>query len=127
MTGGAPALARTIPDVTLTTSYWPADAERVAQALLARFEPGEHVAVWAPNVPEWVLLRYGAALAGMVLVTVNPAYRPAELEYVLRQSRAAGVFLLPEYRTNSMAEALTSVRSGLPDLRSTPLLSSDCT
>jgi fatty-acyl-CoA synthase len=94
-----------------------ADAERVAQALLTRFEPGEHVAVWAPNLPEWVLLQHGAALAGLVLVTVNPAYQPAELEYVLRQSRAAGLFLLPEYRGNPMAKSLDSVRAALPDLR----------
>ena len=94
-----------------------ADAERVARALLARFEPGEHVAVWAPNVPEWVLLQHGAALAGLVLVTVNPAYQPAELEYVLRQSRSAGLFLLPEYRGNPMLQSLESVRPGLSELR----------
>jgi fatty-acyl-CoA synthase len=79
------------------------------------------VAVWAPNLPEWVLLQYGAALAGLVLVTVNPAYQAAELEYVLRQSRAAGLFLLPEYRGNPMAASLESVRDGLPDLRETVL------
>ena len=100
-----------------------ADSERVARALLARFEPGEHVAVWAPNLPEWVLLQFGAGLAGMVLVTVNPAYQPSELEYVLRQSRAAGIFLLPEYRTNAMAAALESVRPELPDLRDHVLFS----
>jgi fatty-acyl-CoA synthase len=94
-----------------------ADAESAARGLLRRFEPGEHVAVWAPNLPEWVILQYGAALAGLVLVTVNPAYTAAELEYVLRQSRAAGLFLLPEYRTNPMARSLESVRAGLPDLR----------
>ena len=52
-----------------------AEAELVARALLARFEPGERIAVWANNIPEWVLLEFGAALAGMTLVTVNPAYR----------------------------------------------------
>jgi len=93
------------------------DAELVARSLLTRFEPGEHVAVWAPNIPEWVILQYGAALAGLVLVTVNPAYTATELEYVLRQSRAAGLFLLPEYRTNPMAKSLESVRPALPDLR----------
>src|SRR4029453_2809295 len=97
------------------------DAEQVARSLLTRFEPGEHVAVWAPNIPEWVILQYGAALAGLVLVTVNPAYTATELEYVLRQSRAAGLFLLPEYRTNPMAKSLESVRSALPDLRETVL------
>jgi fatty-acyl-CoA synthase len=54
-------------------------AEQVARALLTRFSPGERVAVWAPNLPEWVLLELGAALAGVVLVTVNPAYQRNEL------------------------------------------------
>src|SRR5687768_17283172 len=53
------------------------EAERTARALLARFKTGERVAVWAPNIPEWVLLELGAGLAGIVLVTVNPSYRPA--------------------------------------------------
>ncbi|HLY83854.1 MAG TPA: AMP-binding protein [Acidimicrobiales bacterium] len=124
-TPGRTALVAGMPD-PLDRRRWSyaellADAEKVAQALLARFEPGEHIAVWAPNIPEWVLLQYGAALAGLVLVTINPAYRPAELEYVLRQSRSAGLFLLPEYRTNSMAKSLESVRHRLPDLRETVL------
>src|SRR4051812_1644239 len=51
------------------------EAERVAQALLGRFAPGERVAIWANSIPEWVLLEYGAALAGLTIVTVNPAYR----------------------------------------------------
>ena len=93
------------------------EAEAVARALLARFEPGERVAVWAPNIPEWVLLQYGAALAGLVLVTVNPAYRKDELAYVLRQSGSVGIFLLPDYRGNPMAASLDEVRGELPDLR----------
>ncbi len=69
-----------------------AEAGQAARALLARFEPGEHVAVWSLNRPEWVILQLGAALAGLVLVTVNPALRRDEVAYVLRQSRSAGVF-----------------------------------
>ena len=68
----------------------------------ARFEKGDRVAVWAPNIPEWVLLEYGAGLAGVVLVTVNPAYQPKELEYVLRQSRSSGIFYLRSFRGNPM-------------------------
>lgn len=67
-----------------------ADSERVARALLGRFAPGERVAVWAPNSPEWLLLEFGAALAGLTLVTANPALRAGEVEYVLGQSRAGG-------------------------------------
>jgi fatty-acyl-CoA synthase len=74
------------------------ESERAAAALLARFDSGERIAVWAPNCPEWLLLEFGAALAGLTLVTVNPALRPRELLHVLANSRAAGVFLVPEYR-----------------------------
>ena len=88
-----------------------AEAERAARALTARFAPGERVAAWAPNLPEWVILEYAAALAGLVLVTVNPALRPTELAYVLRQSGAAGIFLVPEYRS-PMAKFLEEVRPG---------------
>src|SRR5215470_7686268 len=93
------------------------EAERTARALLARFEPGERVAIWAPNVPEWVLLQLGAALARITLVTVNPAYRVGELTYVLRQSRAAGVFFTPEYRGTPMAAFVAEATQQLPELR----------
>ena len=93
------------------------DAERCARALLGRFAPGERVAVWAPNIPEWEVVEFGAALAGMTLVTVNPAYKPGELRYVLEQSGAAGIFLLPEFRGNPMAQSLETVRNELPGLR----------
>jgi fatty-acyl-CoA synthase len=49
-----------------------AEAERVAGVLAARFEVGERIAVRAPNLPEWVIVEFGAALAGLVPVTVKP-------------------------------------------------------
>ena len=73
--GAAPAERRSWSFAALLS-----DAERTAQALLARFQPGEHVAVYAGNCPEWLLLEFGAALAGLVLVTVNPASRARELD-----------------------------------------------
>jgi fatty-acyl-CoA synthase len=92
-------------------------AERIARALLARFAPGERIAVWAPNCPEWMLLQHGVSLAGMVLVTVNPALRARELRYVLAQSRAAGIFFAGAYRGFDMADAVASLRGGLAGLR----------
>jgi fatty-acyl-CoA synthase len=91
-------------------------AEQAAQALAGRFARGERIAVWAPNLAEWVVLEFAAALAGLVLVTVNPAYRPQELSYVLGQSGASGIFLVPEFRS-PMAAYLDEVRADLPDLR----------
>jgi fatty-acyl-CoA synthase len=94
-----------------------ADAERCARCLLQYFEPGEHVAVWAHNLPEWVLLEYGAALAGLTLVTVNPSLQPAEASYILGQSRAAGLFLVPEVRGNPLLAHADAIRADLPELR----------
>ncbi len=94
-----------------------AEAERAARALLGRFEPGERVAVWANNIPEWVLLEHAAALAGITIVTVNPALRAEELTHVLGQSGASGVFLVPDYRGTMMAQLLAEVRGELPALR----------
>ncbi|MEV6638556.1 AMP-binding protein [Amycolatopsis sp. NPDC051371] len=117
----APALVEGVPDPRArrrwTYSDLLAEAEQTARALLGRFQPGERVAVWANNIPEWVVLEMGAALAGTTLVTVNPALREEEVRHVLSQSRAAGIFLVPEYRGNPMAETLARVRPGLPHLR----------
>jgi len=120
--GGATALVEGTPGPPANRRRWTfetmlADAERVAGALLERFEPGERVGVWAPNIPEWVLLELGAGLAGIVLVTVNPAYRRKELEYGLRQSGASGIFLVSEFRGNAMAAGLAEVQLGLEQLR----------
>jgi fatty-acyl-CoA synthase len=93
--------------------------ERIAGALLARFEPGERLAIWAPNCAEWMLLQQGASLAGLIMVTVNPAYKAAELEYVLRQSGAVGIFFTDSYRGYDMAAAVESASEHLPALRET--------
>lgn len=95
------------------------DAQQTARALLRRFKPGEHVAVWANNVPEWLLLEFGAGLARLVLVTLNPAYREREAEYVLRQSSAVGLFHVRSFRGNPIADTVARVRSNLPRLRET--------
>jgi fatty-acyl-CoA synthase len=94
-----------------------AASERVARALLGRFAPGERVVVWAANSPEWLLMEFGAALAGLTLVTVNPALRAREVAHVLGQSRAAGIVLAPAYRGADLAETLAQVRGPLPSLR----------
>ncbi len=53
------------------------EVERCARGLLALgIERGQHVAIWATNVPEWIVLQHATARIGAVLVTINPAYRP---------------------------------------------------
>ena len=115
------ALVEVLPDGTAgrrwTFAELLADAERMAGGLAARYRPGERIAVWAPNMPEWVVLEYAAALAGLTLVTVNPSYQARELDYVLRQSRAAGLFVVEEFRGNPIGAIAARVAAELPALR----------
>src|SRR3954449_12025938 len=87
------------------------EAQRTARALLTRFRPGERIAVWAYNLPEWIMLEFGAGLAGLVLVTVNPGFRANEVEYVLKQSRSVGLLVVNSFRGNPM---LDTAREGSP-------------
>jgi fatty-acyl-CoA synthase len=101
-----------------------ADAEVVARALLQRFAPGEHVAMWSANRPEWVLVEFGAALAGLTLVTVNPAYLAEELAFVMEQSRARGIIVQDRYRNRDLVAVSEQVRMTLGGLREVIPLSS---
>jgi len=87
------------------------DAHLCAQWLLQRYQPGERICIWAPNVPEWVILQYGCALAGLVLVTANPALREGELAYVLEQSQSSALFYTESFRDTDMAAIARSVSS----------------
>ncbi|WAT16849.1 AMP-binding protein [Aurantiacibacter sp. MUD11] len=119
--GDADALVEGLPDGTAgrrwTYAQLLADAERMAKGFATRFQAGERIAVWAPNVPEWVLVEHAAALAGLTLVTVNPSYQKRELDYVLRQSNSAALFLVKEFRGNPMGAIAAEVAEDLPTLR----------
>ncbi|TDC93900.1 acyl-CoA synthetase [Actinomadura sp. 7K507] len=70
-----------------------ADATAVAASLLRRHPPGTRIATYLHNGPEAVLLQFGVALAGMVLVPVNPKARPDELAHALGLSEAACLYV----------------------------------
>jgi fatty-acyl-CoA synthase len=77
------------PDRNLKFTYRDFD-ERVnmlAKGLLTLgIVKGDHVGIWARNVPDWLTFMFATAKIGVVLVTVNTAYKGHELEYVLKQS-----------------------------------------
>lgn len=65
------------------------EVDRAAKGFLAiGVKKGDHVAIWATNVPEWLITLFACAKIGAVLVTVNTNYKVFELEYLLRQSDA---------------------------------------
>lgn len=90
-------------------------SRKMAQWLLTQFEPGDHICLWAPNVPEWVILQYASAFAGLVLVTANPALRERELNYVVTNSKSSALFFTREFRGTDMAAIANSL--SVPNLR----------
>ncbi len=92
-------------------------SERTAGVLLEQFEPGERIAVWAANSPEWLILQLASALAGLVLTTLNPLYRDRELDYTLRRSAVVGLVHAGEHRGFNMAAAAARAGEEIPGLR----------
>ncbi len=92
-------------------------AERLAEALTSRFEAGEKVVVWAPNIPQWIFMEYACGLAGLVLVTANPSFQVSELKYVIEQSGAVALFMVDKFRGNPMAEIAQQATNGNTALR----------
>jgi fatty-acyl-CoA synthase len=84
-------------------------ANVVAKGLLALgLSKGDHIAVLAANLPEWPLLMFGAAKAGLVLVTINPVLRAAEVEYILKQGDVRALFFMARVRDY---DHLTTIRA----------------
>jgi len=78
---------------------------------------GDHVGMWATNVPDWLTVFYATARLGAVFVTVNTSYRPAELEYVVRQSDMKALFLIDGYRDMDYVQTLYAL---VPELKTMP-------
>jgi len=98
------------PDRGLRLSYRDFDrlTDRVAKGLLKLgIKKGEHVAIWATNVPEWVILQFATAKIGAVLVTVNTSYKSAELAYILEQSDATTLFLVQGFKDTDYVETVS--------------------
>ena len=84
-------------------------ANQVARGLMALgLHKGDHIAVWAANLPDWPLLMMGAAKAGLVLVTINPVLQAAEVEYILKQGDVRALFFMARVRDY---DHLTTIRS----------------
>ncbi len=104
--------ALVFPQLNLRLSYRQLSerVEQAARGLLAiGVRPREHVAIWATNVPEWVVLQVATAKIGAVLVTINPAYRPFELRYVLNQCDAVALFLVDRFKSSDYHAMLADV------------------
>ncbi|MFJ6934749.1 AMP-binding protein [Streptomyces sp. NPDC101132] len=102
-----------------------ADVDALALGLLGLgIVKGDRVGIWAPNRAEWTLVQYATAKIGAVLVTVNPAYRAHELEYVLNQSGIRLLAAADRFRTSDYAGMIEEVSPRCPALEHVLLLGS---
>ncbi len=108
--GGRDALVHVEWDVRYTWGQFREECDNIARGLMALgIQKGDHVALWATNYPEWVVAQFATARIGAVLVTVNPAYRTHELEYLLRQSDAVALMLIGKFRSSDYLAMLAEV------------------
>ena len=117
--GATDPLVRTVSAIgedTWTAEQLLHDAERVAASLLTRQPAGTRIATCLANGPEAILMQLGVALAGMVLVPVNPRSSQSELEHVLRLSGASEIFAADEVAGNRAADMATDLVLALPAL-----------
>jgi len=96
-------------DIRWTYQEYRERVNAVARGLMALgLNKGDHIAVWAVNLPEWPLLELAAFKAGLVLITVNPVLRAHEVEYIFKQGDVQALFFMARIRDH---DCLTTIRS----------------
>ncbi len=112
------AFKYTTLDYTRTYTEFRNDVDKAARALMAiGVKKGDHVAVWATNVPEWYIAFWATTKIGAVLVTVNTAYKIHEAEYLLKQSDTHTLILIKKYRDSNYSEIINELCPELKDIK----------
>ena len=98
-----------------TYTEFAGEVDRVARGLMGiGVAKGDRVGIWSPNYAEWVLVQYATARIGAILVTINPAYRSSELEYVLNQSQISVLVAVESFLTSDYRSMITEVWDRVP-------------
>lgn len=109
------AFRYTTLDYTRTYSEFRDDVDEFARSLMAMgVKAGDHVAIWATNVPAWYITFWATVKIGAVLVTVNTAYKIHEAEYLLRQSDTHTLVMLDGYKDS---DYISIIRELCPELQ----------
>lgn len=86
-------------DLRFTYKYFDERVNMFAKGLLSMgIKKGDHVGIWARNVPDWLTFMFATAKIGVVIVTVNTSYKAHELEYVIKQSDMKALAIIDGYQ-----------------------------
>jgi fatty-acyl-CoA synthase len=97
-------------------------ADRLAAGLVhLGFVPGDRLGIWSPNCYEWVLTQFASAKAGLILVSINPAYRRNELEFALSKVGCKGLVLASTFRSSDYLAILQGIAPEIPLQQATDL------
>lgn len=101
--------------IRLTYRELDEQSDRFAKGLLQLgLEPGDRIGIWSPNNVEWIITMYAAAKLGLVLVNVNPAYRPIELEYALNKVGCKALVMADRFKTSLYPDMLCELAPEVP-------------
>ncbi|KAB7505740.1 Acyl-CoA synthetase family member 2, mitochondrial [Armadillidium nasatum] len=78
------------------------------------FQRGDRIGIWGPNSYEWYLTVFAAAKAGLILVNINPAYRPGELKYCLNKVSVKGIVCASKFKSSDYYKMLNEIAPELP-------------
>jgi len=114
-----PALVSRHQNVRYTYAELHRQSRRLASALLhLDLQPGDRIGIWSHNNAEWLLMQLATAMAGLVLVNINPAYRTAELEYALNKVGCKALVTMARFKTSEYLGMLRELGAArLPQLR----------
>jgi fatty-acyl-CoA synthase len=102
------------------------DIDGMALGLMAAgLEKGDRVGIWSPNCAEWTIAQYATAKAGIVLVTVNPAYRTHEFAYAVNHSGLRLLIAASSFKTSDYRAMIEQVRDQCPTLERIVYLDTD--
>jgi fatty-acyl-CoA synthase len=108
--GDHEALVSPSHGVRLTWRQLADQVDALAAGFLALgLERGDRIGIWSLNRPEWTLTQFAAAKAGLILVTINPAYRLHELEYALTKVGCSALVTATEFKTSNYMEMVNTL------------------
>ncbi len=104
-------------DYTRTYEQFRRDVDECAAALISLgVKAGDHVAIWATNVPQWFITFWATTKIGAVLVTVNTEYKIHEIKYLLKQSDTHTLVMIDNYKNINYEEIIQELCPELENL-----------